>query len=1190
MLKKIFGKSEEGEEGVKPVKANLGEENKFYYNKELKSWVVRGEEHLVEQKQNLPPPPPKRPTTMDSGSRTESMASISSGTQSTGIRKNLYTSTPGLNITKSTREQVGGIIPKAGFASANAGATLLGSATVPNSVVSVSYADMRSRSLEPGRQSVEEVSESREYGNVLDGAKEPVGHVSDGRECETECQEQSPGVISESVGTYLREDQGVSVPSTAYTRLTSQSSGNTVSAPNRVLPPIPSLPNAAISNREFAGAAPQRRASVQDSPLSFISTPTTVQNPGEAVRPPGQPGGAVVGEMEQNLGVAADAGMRSVSLQGQSGVGVHHEMEGQVNSESDQVEVLYTQSDMRQRQRIRPLSQRSLVSNQIPVLDERAGLQEPVDERTESVMGRTPEGEMMVVEGQAPTKLDSVLMEMISFFGFRYDEKSRRLLDHVELVENKVMNGHKYVENIPERRSLGQVCMDIKDNKLRQMDMLVGKVYRALLDSSSEYDSLMEMIFNIGNVTNKTFQDISGTINRVMSNSDEIEKELIRTRGLYLDLVRKYKTIYKQYETDMVSLRSELENEKNMNISNSKEFEERLQKVQDEFSAKEASSNELLHQYYSYIQNLQQQFEELQESLRSREAKLRVSEEEVPRLRLEIEELSTRLEEKQGELCTISGRLDEIERESQALRQCHEELILESKASEERAKQERMEMVEEHKQELELMEKFSHEQDEQIIELERKVSGLSQEKTDLQGQFEELRGENEIIKVQLESLIHEKSRMEEEVSSATSQNRERASKILELEGAIKEEAQRLEAALKELQEIRESKISMEQVESELRLERDSMADRLEQMSKELEEQVSKSQSQADASREELEAKSEEYSKHINWLENEMSRVDEEWRARQTHLEANYEQLYSQYMVLSSREGEFGVLQERISELEEAETSRGEYVAELERRLEEAETSRGEYVAELERRLEEAETSRGEYVAELERRLEEAETSRGEHVVELEKRLEEAESQEKGRSAQLRESEEEVRRGRSCINELEERLGAELGAREALNSELEGLKTRNREQTALIQELEQRLESSEQYKEYLLKLEQRVVDLERSLEEKDRNYAELQAERARLLSHNQELEKSDSKEANGRLRQENEKLRETNEAVYIKLEAFSRDIDLLNNQLEWIRRYSPQVYETMLENTYHYPDASFGNQVPGAEHEFSEIAL
>ncbi|KAJ1612462.1 coiled coil-containing protein, partial [Cryptosporidium canis] len=228
MLKKIFGKSEEGEEGVKPVKANLGEENKFYYNKELKSWVVRGEEHLVEQKQNLPPPPPKRPTTMDSGSRTESMASISSGTQSTGIRKNLYTSTPGLNITKSTREQVGGIIPKAGFASANAGATLLGSATVPNSVVSVSYADMRSRSLEPGRQGVEEVSESREYGSVVDGAKEPAGLGSDGRECETERQEQSPGGVSESVGTYLREDQGVSVPSTAYTSLTSQSSGNSV--------------------------------------------------------------------------------------------------------------------------------------------------------------------------------------------------------------------------------------------------------------------------------------------------------------------------------------------------------------------------------------------------------------------------------------------------------------------------------------------------------------------------------------------------------------------------------------------------------------------------------------------------------------------------------------------------------------------------------------------------------------------------------------------------------------------------------------------------------------------------------------------------------------------------------------------------------------------------------------------------
>lgn len=35
----------------------LGEENQFYYNKELKRWLIRGEEHLAQQ-QDTPPPPP----------------------------------------------------------------------------------------------------------------------------------------------------------------------------------------------------------------------------------------------------------------------------------------------------------------------------------------------------------------------------------------------------------------------------------------------------------------------------------------------------------------------------------------------------------------------------------------------------------------------------------------------------------------------------------------------------------------------------------------------------------------------------------------------------------------------------------------------------------------------------------------------------------------------------------------------------------------------------------------------------------------------------------------------------------------------------------------------------------------------------------------------------------------------------
>ena len=40
------------------TKAHLGEANKFYFNKDLGRWVVKGEEHLVED-EGAPPPPPK---------------------------------------------------------------------------------------------------------------------------------------------------------------------------------------------------------------------------------------------------------------------------------------------------------------------------------------------------------------------------------------------------------------------------------------------------------------------------------------------------------------------------------------------------------------------------------------------------------------------------------------------------------------------------------------------------------------------------------------------------------------------------------------------------------------------------------------------------------------------------------------------------------------------------------------------------------------------------------------------------------------------------------------------------------------------------------------------------------------------------------------------------------------------------
>ncbi|OII73581.1 uncharacterized protein cubi_03379 [Cryptosporidium ubiquitum] len=1192
MLKKIFGKkNEEGEDGVKPVKANLGEENKFYYNKELKSWVVRGEEHLVEQKQNLPPPPPKRPTTTDSGTRTESMASFSSGSQSTGIRKNLYTSTPGLNIMKNSKEQIGGIIPTAGFNCVNSSATLFEPVGTSGANSFTDNSDKQTRIVEFGRQ---EQSQFENDNNT-------VGSMSIQEKEERDHLELSPsnfeGYSSEISGSeqHFREDQSISFPSSVYTNYTNQCSTNKTSITNRTLPPIPSLPNAAISNRELIGGVSQRRASMQDSPISFISTPNVIQNPKDALGERIEGGlrhqSHYIGQeiTEKEIGDGFSQNNTEITMNG-IGEYLDHQMMGRVrneiedkmnstisNSESDQTEVLYTQNDMRQRQRIRPLSQRSVASNSLPGVSEKNEQMEIMDKKLDMTWNLASGREVVDPKENISPKIESSMLEFISFFGFRYDEKSQKLIDDFEYNENMSINGQN-IEQKEGRKSLSQVCIEIKENKLKQMDFLVGKVFKGLQDSSSEYDSLMEMILNIGNVTNKTFQEISGTINTVMSNSDEIEKELIKTRGMYVDLVKKYKAIYKQYETDMVTLRSELENEKNMNISNSKEFEERLKKLQDEFSSNEASNNDLLHQYYSYIQNLQQQFEEMQLNIQNRELKLKISEEEIPRLKSEVDELKRKLDEKQQELKLVTEKFGDYEQDNHKLKETNQELISLSKVNEEKIRQEMMMLIEEHKQQIELMEKFTCEQDEQINQLQKSISDLSQEKNDLLNWNEQHRGEITIIKTQIENLVEEKCKIEEEVLALNSQNQDKSSKILELETIMEAEGQRMENTSRELQELRNLKTQLEeemekikeeknQMESELRLDKEKLTENCERLSKELKDMTLKNQSLVEASRdeieseqrklrEELESKSEEYNKHVSWLEGEISRIDDEWRTRQTHLEANYEQLYSQYMNLSSKESEFASLKERINELESEKISRNEYIFELETELNENQKNK-------------------------------------EIISDLEKKLEEIESQTKKNSERLKESEEEILRGKSSINELETSLESEICRSKALSSEVDNLQNINKTHLARIQELEQKLEGSEQCREYMSKLERNMTELETSLEEKCKDYNQLEEQYAQLLTQSKELEDSNSKEINQKMKLENEKLKETNEAVYIKLEAFSRDIDMLNNQLEWIRRYSPQVYEAMLENSYHYPDPSFGshyNHSSGNDHEISDIAL
>ncbi|KAF5153145.1 hypothetical protein TpMuguga_03g00509 [Theileria parva strain Muguga] len=55
-LKKLLTNKTD-EEGDSFTSAHLGEENNFYYNEELRQWVVRGEEERVRETLNSTPPP-----------------------------------------------------------------------------------------------------------------------------------------------------------------------------------------------------------------------------------------------------------------------------------------------------------------------------------------------------------------------------------------------------------------------------------------------------------------------------------------------------------------------------------------------------------------------------------------------------------------------------------------------------------------------------------------------------------------------------------------------------------------------------------------------------------------------------------------------------------------------------------------------------------------------------------------------------------------------------------------------------------------------------------------------------------------------------------------------------------------------------------------------------------------------------
>ncbi|BAM41044.1 conserved hypothetical protein [Theileria orientalis strain Shintoku] len=111
-LKKLLSnKTDEQEESF--TSAHLGEENNFYYNEELKQWVVRGEEDKVrESTDNAPPPPGPLGPNLDpsvppnaqfaaaahDGQSPESPAASNPFGRRVVRSSQLYTNIPGMNV------------------------------------------------------------------------------------------------------------------------------------------------------------------------------------------------------------------------------------------------------------------------------------------------------------------------------------------------------------------------------------------------------------------------------------------------------------------------------------------------------------------------------------------------------------------------------------------------------------------------------------------------------------------------------------------------------------------------------------------------------------------------------------------------------------------------------------------------------------------------------------------------------------------------------------------------------------------------------------------------------------------------------------------------------------------------------------------------------------------------------------
>ncbi|KAL7068292.1 hypothetical protein ACR3K2_12790 [Cryptosporidium serpentis] len=1296
MLKKLFGRRDGSEEdGTKPVKANLGEENKFYYNKELKSWVVKGEEHLIENKMKSPPPPPKRPTTTEIVTGRQKDIDPIYSNKAANMKKNLYVQTPGLNIAKKTSSaHLYNVIPNSG----------LHTSYIPNEkgnnigvnqyeLIQIKHTDIKNSSEEDSvsnnfrsNQNTELAKHNTEINDHAQDTLSDQGflsHKSPNMKCINKRQDddlnnkhyfQGNHILNEEqsrpMKTYPDIDANKPRNITGYVTNTNKTSdklststllpiglpSSNIQTPIQTFSNIPPSVNQSMNSSPMTiPSSPNNSTSVNGQltpniliknspstfqnfklnpinnlPTKYINSPTNQLSTHSSINPPtyssirsltshtvssnvintpnytgynhvenGHVPNMInrLGKLENTL---TESSINTPLMQSLPSMENNHFLDGQQNIRKDIKFQLISLKDEDSIKNINAdigfqmesIAENSIEQSNLENIDKKKDAQE--DQVLESIQKVSNElahnkldstisnsesdmeflscarvlrqrqrvaDNFFTIEGDVNDKVgsnykenaefktnsvDHNILDLLSIFGLRITEEyevidmetNKIRDDNIQELNESLNNSDSNINlnntsiSCSDSMTLEELCKNIKQEKLKQISYFLNLIYNNIQEKSIEYDSVADTISGIGNLTNEVFSDISIRMNTILTNCDTIEREYINTRKMYEALSKKYNNIYKQYETDILDLRRELETEKSLHITITQEYEEALQKLQNEFVVRETSSNELLQQYYSHIQHLHQQLEILQKELLEERSLFDQKNNETELLKAELnnkndelDKIYKELEYSKQELANASENFNNSNQEMS-----HLKLDVENLNGE--------------------IEKLNK----QLIYCENEKKELLSESKDLQ---EILKNQIEILSSELqesnslrESLENSIKSLKEESAGVNMElNNKYQGQIAFMEKYNEELEQQTVLLQEDIDHLRNKLLSSETSFKKIQDDKADLQNRSDQMTdyiNQLEESMTLLRNQIDTLNDQLTGSIEEKNKTLALYESTK------------HFLADVEKENSEYKnkfheLITENEARSNTINQLEHKLNEVIDEKYDLETNIKQILEKKTLSE-----QINKQLEEYRESK-EYLENNNKILFEKNkqliedyqilTNEHRHLIQLKD----------DHIREVSELSDQIEKGKKSREALEDELVKNKQHTEWLQNELHRLDTEWRDRQSILETNYETLYT--QLIETNHKLKSKEEELQQNIQELDRIMKEKQ-DICRQVDTNNNFCKEDM----SLLRSENNKIKEVNEALYTKLEAFSKDIDFLNNQLEWIRRYSPQVYESMIQYT------------------------